>query len=162
MFTTLPLPRGDRIVLFSTSGGATVLTTDLAAASGLNFPPLTQATNDALQEILAVERPFTNPFDVVGAPRLVKGSNMTRCLQTILADDSVDLVGCVLVVPRDATPQRQTLLDQVKSVLPGPDKPGLLLSACLRMRGFRSRAKISFIRPKGRSRPPAASAIRWR
>jgi acyl-CoA synthetase (NDP forming) len=128
MFTTLPLPRGDRIVLFSTSGGATVLTTDLAAASGLNFPPLTQATNDALQEILAVERPFTNPFDVVGAPRLVKGSNMTRCLQTILADDSVDLVGCVLVVPRDATPQRQTLLDQVKSVLPGTDKPVLLLS----------------------------------
>jgi acyl-CoA synthetase (NDP forming) len=127
MFVDLPLPRGDRLVLFSTSGGATVLSTDLAVASGLAFPPLSPATNAALQEILEVERPFTNPFDVVGAPRLVKGSNMTRCLETILADDAVDLVGCVLVVPRDGTAQRQKLLDQVKAVMAKADKPVFLL-----------------------------------
>jgi acyl-CoA synthetase (NDP forming) len=127
MLLGLALPRGDRLVLFSTSGGATVLSTDLGTAAGLRFPPLAPATNAALQAILEVERPFTNPFDVVGNPRLVKGNNMERCLDTLLADDSVDLVGCVLVLPRDASAQRQKLLDQVKVAAGRSDKPVVLL-----------------------------------
>jgi acyl-CoA synthetase (NDP forming) len=127
MLVSLALPRGDRLVLFSTSGGATVLSTDLGVAAGLRFPPLATATNAALQSILEVERPFTNPFDVVGNPRLVKGNNMERCLDTLLADDTVDLVGCVLVLPRDASAQRQKLLDQVKQAAARSDKPVVLL-----------------------------------
>lgn len=127
MFVNVPLPRGENIVLFSTSGGATVLTTDLGVAAGLAFPPLTPATNTAIQRILEVDRPFTNPFDVVGNPRLVKGTNMTQCLETFLADDAVDFIGCVLVMQRDASSGRQKLLDQVKSVMPTATKPIVLI-----------------------------------
>jgi acetate---CoA ligase (ADP-forming) len=127
MFLDVPLPRGENIVLFSTSGGATVLTTDLGDAAGLAFPPLAPATNAAIQRILEVDRPFTNPFDVVGNPRLVKGTNMTQCLETFLADDAVDFIGCVLVMQRDASSGRQKLLDQVKSVMPTATKPIVLI-----------------------------------
>lgn len=126
LFLAVPLPRGDRSVIFSTSGGATVLTTDLAAAAGLRFPPLSPETNAALQAILEVERPFANPFDVVGQPRLVKDDNMTRCLTTILGDPVVDLVGCVMVVPRDATAGREKLLGQVKAAMASATKPVII------------------------------------
>lgn len=118
-----PLPAGDRAVIFSTSGGATVLTTDLGVAAGLNFPPLSAETNRALQDILAVTRPFTNPFDVVGNPRIVKGDNMTRCLEALVADDAVDLVAFVLVMQRDPSAQRQKLLDQMGAVAAKTAKP---------------------------------------
>jgi acyl-CoA synthetase (NDP forming) len=127
MFLAVPLPRGGKIVLFSTSGGATVLTTDLGVASGLTFPPLTPNTNAAIQRILEVDRPFTNPFDVVGNPRLVKGTNMTQCLETFLADDEVDFIGCVLVMQRDASAGRNKLIDQVKTVMPTATKPIVLI-----------------------------------
>lgn len=122
-----PLPAGDRVVIFSTSGGATVLTTDLGVAAGLNFPPLNEATNRALQEILEVARPFTNPFDVVGNPRIVKGDNMTRCLNALIADDDVDAIGFVLVMQRDPSPQRQKLLDQIAAVAATTAKPIMVL-----------------------------------
>jgi acetyltransferase len=127
MFLDVPLPRGENIVLFSTSGGATVLTTDLGVAEGLAFPPLAPATNAAIQRILEVDRPFTNPFDVVGNPRLVKGTNMRQCLETFLADETVDFIGCVLVMQRDASPGRQKLLDQVQAVMPTAAKPIVLI-----------------------------------
>jgi acyl-CoA synthetase (NDP forming) len=124
---TAPLPPGDRTVIFSTSGGATVLTTDLGVATGLNFPPLAENTNRALQKILEVERPFTNPFDVVGNPRIVKGDNMTRCLETLVADDGVDAIGFVLVMQRDPSAQRQKLLDQIAAVAATATKPIMVL-----------------------------------
>jgi acyl-CoA synthetase (NDP forming) len=127
MLEKAPLPRGDRAVIFSTSGGATVLTADLGSAAGLRFPPLNPATNQTLQKILEVERPFTNPFDVVGNPRIVKGDNMTRCLETLIADDGVDLIGFVLVMQRDPSAQRQKLLDQIEAVSKTTTKPIIIL-----------------------------------
>jgi acetyltransferase len=127
MFIDVPLPLGENVVLFSTSGGATVLATDLGIAAGLKFPSLTPKTNAEIQRILEVDRPFTNPFDVVGNPRLVKGNNMTECLETFLADDAVDFIGCVLVMQRDASAGRQKLLDQVRAVMPMATKPVILI-----------------------------------
>lgn len=123
IFLGAPLPRGDRVVVFSTSGGATVLTTDLGVQAGLKFPPLSKPTNDAMQKILEVGRPFTNPFDVVGNPRIVKGDNMTRCLDVLVADDDVDAIGFVLVLQRDTSTQRQKLLDQIRAVAARSAKP---------------------------------------
>jgi acyl-CoA synthetase (NDP forming) len=124
---TAPLPDGNRVVIFSTSGGATVLTTDLGVAAGLNFPPLNEATNRALQDILEVARPFTNPFDVVGNPRIVKGDNMTRCLNALVADEGIDAIGFVLVMQRDPSAQRQKLLDQIAAVAATTSKPIMVL-----------------------------------
>jgi len=126
MFTRVALPRGDNIVIFSTSGGATVLTTDLAAKLGFHFPPLPAKTNHEMQRIFEVEKNFINPFDVTAQPRLARGNNMTRCLEALLADDTFDLIGCVLIVQRDPGGANQHLLDQTKLVAAKASKPIIL------------------------------------
>jgi acetyltransferase len=126
MFIRVPPPRGDNIVIFSTSGGATVLTTDLAAKLDLRFPPLPAKTNIEMQRIFEVEKNFINPFDVTAQPRLARGNNMTRCLETLLADDAFDLVGCVLIIQRDSGGSNEKLLDQVRVVAATAKKPIIL------------------------------------
>ncbi|MEA3027758.1 MAG: hypothetical protein QOF91_3043, partial [Alphaproteobacteria bacterium] len=126
MFIRVPPPRGDNIVIFSTSGGATVLTTDLAAKLNLRFPPLPEKTNLEMQRIFEVPKNFINPFDVTAQPRLARGSNMTRCLETLLADETFDLIGCVLIIQRDVAGSNKTLLDQVKEVAATASKPIIL------------------------------------
>jgi acyl-CoA synthetase (NDP forming) len=126
MFIRVPPPRGDNIVIFSTSGGATVLTTDLAAKLDLRFPPLPAKTNIEMQRIFEVEKNFINPFDVTAQPRLARGNNMTRCLETLLADDTFDLVGCVLIIQRESGGSNQKLLDQVRAVAVHAKKPIIL------------------------------------
>jgi acyl-CoA synthetase (NDP forming) len=128
MFDRIPRPAGDRLFLFSVSGGATVLAGDLARDAGLHMPPIGAATNKALQEILEVDHPFQNPMDVVGAPRLAKGDNLTRCLDVLLADDDYDLIALVMVAQRDITDSHQVLHDQYEQVMARANKPIVLVS----------------------------------
>ena len=65
-----PLPKGDRVLMLTVSGGATSLIGDLGERAGINFPPVSAATNAKLQKILGVDRQFGNPLDTVGMPRL--------------------------------------------------------------------------------------------
>ncbi len=128
LFSRLSLPKGDRTFLFSVSGGATVLSGDLGAAAGLEFPPLGDATNRALQKILEVDRPFHNPMDVVGAPRLAKGDNLTRCLDALMGDDGIDLVALVMVMQRDVSPSHQAMHDQARAAAKSASKPLVMMS----------------------------------
>lgn len=126
MFMRVPLPRGDNVVIFSTSGGATVLTTDLATKLGLRFPALPAHTNVEMQRIFEIQKEFINPFDVTAQPRLARGNNMTRCLEALLADETFDLIGCVLIIQRDLASGNQKLLDQVRVVAANAKKPIIL------------------------------------
>ena len=128
MFATVPLPRGERTVIFSGSGGATALATDLASSAGLKFEPLSPATNARLQEIFEVERPFINPFDVGAYPLLAKNDNMKKSIDALAADDTVDMIGCVLVVQRDLMPIHRIVFDQMEAAAPTAGKPFVLIS----------------------------------
>ena len=123
LFAAVSLPRGGNAVIFSSSGGATVLTADLATRLGMKFPPLSEGSNTQLQRIFEATRPFLNPFDVGSLPLLAKADNMTRCLATLLADDGVDLVACVLIIQRDLQPGRAALFDQVRAIAATAEKP---------------------------------------
>lgn len=127
MFDRLPLPKGDNAVIFSTSGGATVLTTDIATKLGMTFPPLAPASNARMQEIYGSKRPFINPFDVGSYPLMAKGRNMTATMRTFIEDDSVDLFACVMVMQRDLKANRMDLFDQIKAVAPTSTKPFVLI-----------------------------------
>lgn len=127
MFDRLPLPQGDNAVIFSTSGGATVLATDIATRIGMTFPPLSPATNARMQEIYGAKRPFINPFDVGSYPLMAKGRNMTATMQALIEDDSVHLMACVMVMQRDLKANRMDLFDQIKAVAPTCPKPFVLI-----------------------------------
>jgi len=128
LFDRIPQPAGDRVFLFSVSGGATVLAGDLARDAGINLPPMGDATNTALQEILGVDHPFQNPMDVVGAPRLAKGDNLTRCLEVLLADDDFDAIAFVMVAQRSITDSHQVMHDQYEAVMAHATKPIVMMS----------------------------------
>ncbi|MDE0032789.1 MAG: acetate--CoA ligase family protein [Deltaproteobacteria bacterium] len=129
LFLHAPLPAGGRVVFLTISGGATALISDVNAAAGLRCPELSAATNARLGEILGVDdRPFSNPIDTVGMPRIEQGTNLTSVLDTLLGDDGIDLVGMALSVKRATAPGQQKLLDQAVACARNASKPLFVLS----------------------------------
>jgi acetyltransferase len=123
-----PLPPGDRVVMMTVSGGATSLIGDLGESAGINFPPISDATNRRVQQILGVERAFGNPLDTVGLPRLRRDGNITGVLQALLDDDGIDVVALVLGMRADGWDSHQELVDRLAAAARGARKPVLLLS----------------------------------
>jgi acetate---CoA ligase (ADP-forming) len=128
LFDLAPLPQGDRVVMMTVSGGATSLIGDLGEAAGINFPPIREATNRRVQDILGVERAFGNPLDTVGLPRLRRDGNITAVLQALLEDDGIDLVGLVLGMRADGWDSHQDLVDRLAAAAGVRRKPVLLVS----------------------------------
>jgi acetyltransferase len=128
LFDAAPLPRGDRVVMMTVSGGATSLIGDLGETAGLNFPPIGEATNTRVQQILGVERAFGNPLDTVGLPRLRKDGNITAVVETLLHDDNVDVIGLVLGMRGDGWDSHQELVDRMAAAAKGASKPLMIVS----------------------------------
>ncbi len=128
LFSKLKPPKGDRVFIFSVSGGATVLAGDLARKAGLRLPPLSEKTSRALGKILGVDRKFQNPMDVVGAPRLVRDNNLTRCLDVLAKDKSFDAIALVMVVQRDTSASHKILHEQFHTKTPTIKKPVIMVS----------------------------------
>jgi acyl-CoA synthetase (NDP forming) len=128
LFDRAPLPPGDRVVMMTVSGGATSLIGDLGEAAGINFPPIPEATNRRVQDILGVERAFGNPLDTVGLPRLRRDGNITAVLQALLDDDGIDLVALVLGMRADGWDSHQDLVDRLAAAARAARKPVLLVS----------------------------------
>jgi len=128
LFDLAPLPGGDRVVMMTVSGGATSLIGDLGEAAGINFPPIAEATNRQVQQILGVERPFGNPLDTVGLPRLRRDGNITRVVEALLADDSIDVIGLVLGMRAEGWDSHQDLVDRLAAAAKGAAKPVLIVS----------------------------------
>src|SRR5215470_7068411 len=123
-----PLPKGDRVVMMTVSGGATSLIGDLGEAAGLNFPPIAQPTNARIQKILGVERAFGNPLDTVGLPRLRRDGNISTVVQAMLEDDGIDLVGLVLGMRGDGWDSHQELIERLAAAAKGARKPVMVVS----------------------------------
>ena len=123
-----PLPQGDRVVMMTVSGGATSLIGDLGEAAGLNFPPIGERTNARVQNILGVGRPFGNPLDTVGLPRLRKDGNISAVVQAMLEDDGIDLIGLVLGMRGDGWESHQELVDRLAEAAKGARKPLMVVS----------------------------------
>src|SRR5215831_11738968 len=128
LFDLAPLPHGDRVVMMTVSGGATSLIGDLGEAAGLNFPPIGEATNRRIQEILGVGRAFGNPLDTVGLPRLRRDGNISAVVQALLDDDGVDVIGLVLGMRGDGWDSHQELVDRLAAGAKGAGKPLMVVS----------------------------------
>jgi acetate---CoA ligase (ADP-forming) len=128
LFDVAPMPQGDRVVMMTVSGGATSLIGDLGEAAGLNFPPIAEATNVRIQEILSVERAFGNPLDTVGLPRLRRDGNISAVVQALLDDNGVDVIGLVLGMRGDGWDSHQELVDRLAAAAKDSKKPLMVVS----------------------------------
>lgn len=81
VFSTQPLPRGNRIAVITLAGSVGVNVSDLCAAHGLELPKLTPETTDQLKDLF--DTPVGNPVDLYFS---VTKIGFTKTLQTTFPD----------------------------------------------------------------------------
>jgi acyl-CoA synthetase (NDP forming) len=97
-FSRCPLPKGDRVGIVTTSGGAGVWMADACEAAGLHVPVLDELTQSALAPYIPSFGSTLNPIDVTAQVTLnpADDSHATRPLREILrileGSPSVDAV----------------------------------------------------------------------
>lgn len=89
VFSSLPLPKGNRVAIMTLGGGWGVITTDLCAEHGLEVPHLSDSIIEKLNWILPPFWSHGNPVDIVGEgdPQIP----MT-CMEELLKWDGCDAV----------------------------------------------------------------------
>ena len=89
VFSSLPLPKGNRVAIMTLGGGWGVITTDLCAEHGLDVPELSMDIIERLNKLLPPFWSHGNPVDIVGEgdPQIPK-----TCLEELLKWDGCDAV----------------------------------------------------------------------
>ncbi len=89
LFTLLPPPKGRRIAIIGSGGGASVQASDECARAGLELPPFPASTRQQLKEIYSTESGhiFTNPVDT-----LMSSERMPETIRAIAGLDEVDIL----------------------------------------------------------------------
>jgi acyl-CoA synthetase (NDP forming) len=88
-FATQPLPRGRRVVVFTTAGGWGVLTADACAAAGLELIALPEDLRARIDEMLPARWSRHNPIDLAGGETR---DTIPDALDLVCAHPDVDAV----------------------------------------------------------------------
>ncbi|MDR3182771.1 MAG: acetate--CoA ligase family protein, partial [Planctomycetaceae bacterium] len=111
LYTTQPLPKGNRLAIITNAGGPGIMATDAAIAAGLKLAHLDPKTEEALKNnpLIPDAAALHNPVDVIGDAHSDRYQVAT---EIVMADPNVDLGVIVL------TPQSMTDSDNVGKILP--------------------------------------------
>ena len=109
LYTTQPLPRGNRVAIITNAGGPGIMATDAAIRNGLKLAELSEATKDKLRPSLPAAASLRNPVDVIGDAR---SDRYKAAVRTVLEDPGVDM-GIVIL-----TPQSMTDVEETAAVVP--------------------------------------------
>jgi acetyltransferase len=129
IFTTQPLPKGNRLGIMTSSGSMGALATDIAVSNGLTVQPLSLSTVRQVRAIAPDWMNVRNPLDT--GPSMI----FNQFLPMIMNDPSVDMVLAIIAVPYSAIKTIKQLgmkmedlfgdLDSMRAQLP-QDKPLVL------------------------------------
>src|SRR5499426_1973425 len=86
---TQPLPRGRRVVVFTTAGGWGVLAADACAAAGLELVPLPDAIRERIDALVPARWSRGNPVDLAGGETR---DTIPEVLDLLCAHPGVDAV----------------------------------------------------------------------
>jgi acetate---CoA ligase (ADP-forming) len=118
LYTTQPLPRGNRIAIVTNAGGPGIMATDAAVRYDLKLSDLSEATKAKLKPALPATASLRNPVDVIGDAR---ADRYKAALRTVLEDDNVDM-GLVILTPQSMTDIEETAA-AVPEAIKGINKP---------------------------------------
>lgn len=128
LLSTAPLPPGNRVCLLTVSGGATSLIGDLGERAGVSFGPISAETSRRVGEALKVSRPFGNPLDTVGMPRLRQDGAIEGVVGALLDNADIDVIGLVLGMRLDGAENHDMLIGRMAEIAKTAAKPLLVLS----------------------------------
>jgi len=114
VFSTLPIPRGNKLLIITSSGGSGILSSDACEGAGLVLSNLSGSTKTKLRENLPAWCIFRNPLDLTGnVLNDVQQYNMT--LKIALNDKSVDSV--LLIFGDPILNAFEAVIDEIKKGL---------------------------------------------
>jgi acetyl coenzyme A synthetase (ADP forming)-like protein len=96
LLATQPLPRGRNVAVLTNAGGLGILCADACEASGLELPPLADATVAELRKALPAEASVSNPVDMLGS---AVGTTYEQALPPLLHDPGLDAIFVLFVPP---------------------------------------------------------------
>jgi len=108
-FSMLPVPKGPRLLVVTSSGGAGILSSDASEKAGLALSALSQKTVDRLNEALPDYCIIRNPLDLTGNA-FTEPEMYRDALEVVLESGEADMV---LVVFGDPIPDTVEVLGEV-------------------------------------------------
>jgi len=93
-FSNQPVPKGDRVVIVTNTGGPAIIAVDECIAAGLKLAELSAETKDTLKKLVFQEAIVSNPVDVVATagPEQYGGT-----VEALLKDPNIDSLLLVFV-----------------------------------------------------------------
>lgn len=101
-------PKGNRMMVITSSGGAGILATDTAEENGIDIVPLPGVTKNALKEVLPLQCVLSNPLDLTGDAR---AERYESALNVLLNDDGFDIL---LSIFGDPIPRAYEVLERFR------------------------------------------------
>ncbi len=89
VFANCPIPQGNRVAIITNSGGPGIMATDAICEYGLEMAQITDETKNKLKSFLPSAASVKNPVDMIASAPI---EHYKQTLETILADDNVDMV----------------------------------------------------------------------
>ena len=93
-FATAPLPKGDRVAVVTTSGGAGAWAADALAAADLALPELSPALQQAIGAFIPAYGSARNPVDITA--QAVRTGGLLRAIELLSAAPEIDAIVVVL------------------------------------------------------------------
>jgi acyl-CoA synthetase (NDP forming) len=117
-------PRGNRLVVLSTSGGACALAADVCEREGLVLPPLDESMRTRLDEILPAFAATRNPIDVTGQVS-TDPSLFARALEVVAEAPGIDAI--VLLATTIADPQATQIAGELAPMIERSPRPVIVI-----------------------------------
>jgi acyl-CoA synthetase (NDP forming) len=110
LFSKRRIPRGNRVGILTSSGGAGIIMADYYTKLGLTVPEPSEKTNALASKEIAAFGRIANPFDLTG--QIFSDPDMfKRCMKLFVEDDNFDIVQVnVSMVAGQSSEQRATML----------------------------------------------------
>lgn len=96
VFTTQPIPKGNRVGVITNTGGPSVIATDVLVGGGLTIPDLSEKSTAILKEKLLKEVTVRNPIDVLAT---ANADHFRAALDVLMDDDGIDSIYISMVTP---------------------------------------------------------------
>lgn len=133
-FLKCPLPKGNRIGMVSTSGGANSLVGDHAIGTDLSFPELSPETRERMTKLVPSYGEIRNPFDI-GAAGAAATRDAELCRQTVelfVNDGNFDIIVAAItpIDPRGTLNFMMAVAEAAKAT----DKPVILFAPVAHLR----------------------------
>jgi acetate---CoA ligase (ADP-forming) len=128
VFLKCKLPKGNRVGIISSSGGAIGLVADRARGSKFSFTDVSAKTKQQASTVLPWYGEFKSPFDIAaaGSKATQDGDLSRKAVDFILLDENVDIL-LAIITPMDRRGTQnylQAIIDAARS----SDKPIILFS----------------------------------